>query len=155
MDAGIRVPVPQLEHQLLLFLRQVLVGGRLPLQRRFQVLLLLRKLPEEEENVMADVMTSAATGGRCRAAGSARGGDLLKKSLTVVHPHPQVLVLLQDVDHLVLQAQVLLRLETAEEETLGSTPPPPGSERRRRRLPERPCSAASCSAPAAARSSSR
>lgn len=36
--------------------------------------------------------------------------NLLNKSLAVVDPHPQVLVLLQNVDQLVLQRQVLLHL---------------------------------------------
>lgn len=42
VDGRARVPVSQLEHQLLFFLRKLLVGRYLPLQRHLQVLLLLR-----------------------------------------------------------------------------------------------------------------
>lgn len=40
--------------------------------------------------------------------------NVLNESLTVVDPHFQILVLLQDVDDLVLQRQVLLHLQTEE-----------------------------------------
>lgn len=64
-------------------------------------------------------MTPAAGRGRRRhdmrppaggAAAHRRGKDVLNESLTVVDPHFEVLVLLQDVDDLVLQRQVLLDL---------------------------------------------
>lgn len=49
VDAGTRLSMSQLEHQLLLFLRERLVDRHLPLQRPLQVQLLLGQLPAEQK----------------------------------------------------------------------------------------------------------